>query len=94
MKTQTTSKTATVKKPSAGSKKTAAQNPPVKSAAAARSKGEKPATNSRPPTEEIAARAYRIWQQQGCPEGREEQHWSQAEQEILGADSNSFGPQS
>lgn len=30
----------------------------------------------------IAARAYSIWEQQGCPEGRSEQHWAQASEEF------------
>jgi hypothetical protein len=31
----------------------------------------------------IAARAYAIWEEQGYPEGRELDHWLQAEREIL-----------
>jgi hypothetical protein len=27
--------------------------------------------------------AYRIWQEQGCPQGRQEEHWRQAEKEFL-----------
>ena len=37
--------------------------------------------------EEIASRAYKIWQEQGCPEGFEEMHWRLAQQEILGVSS-------
>jgi hypothetical protein len=32
--------------------------------------------------EEIAKRAFKIWQQQGQPEGREQEHWLQAEAEL------------
>jgi hypothetical protein len=31
----------------------------------------------------IRERAYAIWQQEGCPDGREAQHWEQAAREIL-----------
>ncbi len=34
--------------------------------------------------EEIAARAYRLWQERGSPEGSPEADWFRAEQEILG----------
>ena len=30
----------------------------------------------------IRERAHAIWEQEGRPEGREQQHWSQAEQEV------------
>lgn len=30
----------------------------------------------------IAARAYEIWLEQGCPEGRDKDHWYQAELEL------------
>lgn len=33
-------------------------------------------------TELIRERAYRIWIEEGEPEGREEEHWAQAEREI------------
>ncbi|MGH7996661.1 MAG: DUF2934 domain-containing protein [Opitutaceae bacterium] len=32
--------------------------------------------------EEIAARARRIWEAQGSPEGRDEENWFQAEREL------------
>lgn len=35
-----------------------------------------------PTCEAIAARAYEIWQEEGCPEGQAEQHWLRAEQEL------------
>lgn len=34
--------------------------------------------------EEIAARAYRIWEQEGRPPGKEVEHWLRAEWEIGG----------
>ena len=33
--------------------------------------------------EEIALRAYSIWQKEGCPEGQAEWHWLKAEKELL-----------
>lgn len=82
MKTQTTPKTVPLKKSNSLSKKSPAQESLVKTTAAASTAAEKSVTNSRPQAEEIAARAYKIWQQQGCPEGHEDQHWCQAEKEI------------
>jgi hypothetical protein len=35
-----------------------------------------------PSTERIAARAYEIWQANGCPEGRDAEYWYQAEREL------------
>ena len=41
-------------------------------------------THARPaPTrEEIARRAYELWQRNGCPQGRDVEHWCQAEREL------------
>jgi hypothetical protein len=36
-----------------------------------------------PTYDDIAARAYAIWKAQGCPEGRENEHWRQAEEELV-----------
>lgn len=33
-------------------------------------------------SEEIARRAYFIWEQQGRPAGKEAEHWYQAEQQL------------
>jgi hypothetical protein len=33
--------------------------------------------------EQIRRRAYAIWEALGCPEGGQQQHWAQAEAEIL-----------
>lgn len=35
-------------------------------------------------TEQIADRAWQIWQREGCPEGRDLEHWLQAEKELRG----------
>ncbi|MBY6264277.1 DUF2934 domain-containing protein [Azospirillum sp. 412522] len=32
----------------------------------------------------IQERAYQIWQEEGCPEGREQEHWLRAEAEVSG----------
>jgi hypothetical protein len=32
--------------------------------------------------EEIAKRAFELWRNEGEPEGREQEHWLQAEQEL------------
>lgn len=37
-----------------------------------------------PPREEIALRAYHLWEQRGRPIGSSEQDWSRAEDEIRG----------
>lgn len=82
MKTRATPKTATGKPTSVRNKKAPAQKSLVKTTADAPHAADPVMTNSRPLTDEIAARAYQIWQHQGCPEGREDQHWQQAEREI------------
>jgi hypothetical protein len=33
---------------------------------------------------EIERRAYLIWESEGCPHGRDGEHWARAEAEILG----------
>ncbi|MCD2185401.1 DUF2934 domain-containing protein [Rhizobium sp. GN54] len=35
-------------------------------------------------TERIRLRAFEIWEQDGMPEGRHEEHWLRAEREIRG----------
>jgi hypothetical protein len=35
-----------------------------------------------PARDEIAARAYEIWRESGCPEGKQEEHWYAAEREL------------
>jgi hypothetical protein len=34
----------------------------------------------------VRQRAYALWEAAGCPEGREEEHWLQAEEEIRRAE--------
>ena len=34
----------------------------------------------------IKARAYALWEAEGCPHGREEQHWRQATLDVDGAE--------
>lgn len=35
--------------------------------------------------EDIRQRAWQLWQDEGCPEGRAVQHWLQAEAEVQAA---------
>ena len=42
-----------------------------------------------PSYDDIAARAYAIWKAQGCPEGKENEHWQQAEEELLSGSGSS-----
>lgn len=37
--------------------------------------------------QEIRERAYRRWEQEGCPEGQADDHWRQAERELDGEES-------
>ncbi len=39
---------------------------------------------NQPRDQEIERRAYAIWERDGRPEGREKEHWRQAEQELAG----------
>mgnify|MGYP001033707066 CR=1 FL=1 len=38
----------------------------------------------KPPRDEIARRAYEIWLDNGCPHGRDQHIWLQAEKELAG----------
>ncbi|HLP75900.1 MAG TPA: DUF2934 domain-containing protein [Candidatus Paceibacterota bacterium] len=38
----------------------------------------------RPSHEEISARAYQIFVERGCPEGRDLEHWLEAEAQLSG----------
>ena len=38
---------------------------------------------------EIAARAYKLWEEAGQPEGKDEEFWKLAEQELINADRSS-----
>jgi hypothetical protein len=37
---------------------------------------------NRPTHKDIAALAYALWQERGCPEGSPEEDWGRAEQEL------------
>ena len=43
----------------------------------------------KPIEKEIAARAYKLWQEHGQPEGRDDEFWHMAEQELLNQDKSS-----
>jgi len=38
----------------------------------------------KPTRDEIARRAYEIWPSTGCPHGRDQHNWLQAEKELAG----------
>ena len=40
-------------------------------------------TEEVPTREEIALRAYQIWEKEGRPPGRDEEHWLLAERELM-----------
>lgn len=42
-----------------------------------------PVETVRPGHDQIAVRAYELWQADGSPNGRDEQHWLDAERELL-----------
>ena len=42
--------------------------------------------NPAPSDEEIAMAAYYLWQQEGCPAGREAEHWAKAREQLRGRD--------
>ena len=42
-----------------------------------------PAPKTQPPSSDrIAVRAYEIWQESGCPNGQDVEHWYRAEREL------------
>ena len=41
-----------------------------------------PSGASEPTDEEIALAAYRLWLKEGCPHGRDREHWLQAREEL------------
>lgn len=43
------------------------------------------------PEEEIRARAYQIWEEEGRPEGHAQEHWYRASDELERAAENRFG---
>ena len=40
----------------------------------------------------VRERAHQIWQNEGRPEGREQEHWNRAEQELAGEDTRGAAP--
>jgi hypothetical protein len=44
---------------------------------------------TQPTEKEIMARAYEIWERNGRPDGREDEFWHQAEQELRNEDKSS-----
>jgi hypothetical protein len=40
----------------------------------------------KPSEKEIAARAYKLWEENGRPEGKEDEFWHAAEQQLLNED--------
>ena len=53
------------------------------------------ATESHSLDQAIAHRAYQIWEDEGRPDGRDQEHWARAEDEVLlhgGAPSGKRGP--
>ena len=49
----------------------------------------KPSEVTRPSHEQIAARAHRIWEQEGLPPGRAVEHWLRAERELTAGNGGS-----
>jgi hypothetical protein len=45
-----------------------------------------------PTREEIAARALELWQQAGCPHGRDQEHWYEAERQLANIRRNLDNP--
>lgn len=41
-------------------------------------------TGRAPAHDEVARRAYELWQQEGCPEGHALKHWIEAEKQLHG----------
>lgn len=44
---------------------------------------------AKPTDEQIRARAHELWEKAGKPEGRQEEFWHLAEQELLNEDASS-----
>ncbi|WP_271894316.1 DUF2934 domain-containing protein [Candidatus Phyllobacterium onerii] len=45
-------------------------------------------------TNHVQKRAYELWEQQGRPDGKHEEHWKQAEQEFSEEEGFASGPSS
>ena len=83
-KTSSTTKAAKTAAKKAPAKKAAAKKAPAKKTQAKKAATSKvKVKNASPVTDDqIAARAYQIWQEQGCPDGRADEHWAQAVGEL------------
>ena len=88
-----TKKPAKTKTASAPAAKTKASKPAPAKAAAAKPTSKAPAakkvkaaklSKENMGDDAIAKRAYEIWVEQGCPDGREFDNWTQAERELRG----------
>jgi hypothetical protein len=51
---------------------------------------QRPAT---PDAEIVARRAHEIWEQEGRPEGRHQEHWQTAERELTAGPEDDAGPE-
>jgi len=71
-RTKTTKKTTKKKAAGKSTKKTPAKKAGRKKAVAA----------VEPTYDEIAARAFTVWQRKGCPDGRDMDNWREAEAEL------------
>lgn len=80
MKTQSPTKNPPAKKAAASTKKSPGTQTIAQSKSTTTSRGQENVGAAQ--SDQIAALAYKIWQEQGCPEGHEEQHWHQAEQAL------------
>lgn len=49
-------------------------------------------TSAAPSVDEIRERAYRLWQEEGCPEGRSVEYWLRAEADLAGSGAYGTGP--
>jgi hypothetical protein len=78
MKTQTQTATLRPETRSPSKRKSKTQN----NGGTAVMNGTDSSSSSSPSYDDIAARAYAIWNAQGCPQGREKEHWQQAQEEL------------
>jgi len=51
-----------------------------------------PSPEQQPSQEDVAIRAWEIWEQEGRPEGRSAEHWNRAQEELRGGGSGSAEP--
>jgi hypothetical protein len=77
MKTQTNTRTLPTQTRPSSKKKTKA---PSNGGTEVMTEADAPAS---PSYDDIAARAYAIWNAQGRPQGLENEHWRQAEEELM-----------